>query len=95
MSEPTCASADGNDPPHGRDPFAPVEASSRFATPMAVLAFLLAGIALLSGLSPVFGPLGMAVGLVAHVKGSTLGMPSAVVSGIATVAGMAIVLYLR
>ena len=83
------------DPTTERDPFAPVEVSPRFATPLAVVAFLLAIAALVLRLEVVTGPLGMAVGLIAHLKGSRLGIPAAVASGVAMIAGMAISMYLR
>jgi hypothetical protein len=77
------------------DPFAPVEASPRLATPLAVVALALAVVAALSGLEVVAGPLGMAVGLIAHVKGSRLGMPAAVAAGIAMIVGMSVTNWLR
>jgi len=77
------------------DPFAPIEASPRFATPLAWLGFALSVPALLGGLAVIAGPLGMGCGLVAHVKGSRLGMPAAGVAAVAMIAGMAITLYLR
>lgn len=77
------------------DPFAPIEASPRFATPLAVIGFGLALAALVLRLEVVAGPLGMAVGLIAHVKGSRLGIPAAIASGVAMIAGMAISMYLR
>jgi hypothetical protein len=78
-----------------RDPFAPLDASPRFATPLAVLAFVCAIAALVTGLAPLFGPLGMAFGLVAHVKGSRLGLPAAVAAGVLMIVGMAVIQYLR
>jgi hypothetical protein len=78
-----------------RDPFAPLDASPRFATPLAVLAFACAVGALVTGLAPLLGPLGMALGLVAHVKGSRLGLPAAVAAGVLMIAGMALIQYLR
>jgi hypothetical protein len=81
--------------PEPADPFAPVEASPRFATPLAVAALLLAVVAALSGLEVVAGPLGMAVGLIAHVKGSRLGMPAAVAAGIGMIVGMSVTNWLR
>lgn len=77
------------------DPFAPIEASPRFATPLAVLGILLGLAAPVTGLAVILGPLGMAVGLVAHVKGSRLGMPAAIVAAIGMIVGMTITLYLR
>lgn len=78
-----------------RDPFAPLEASPRFATPLAVLALVLAVLCVVSYAEAVAGPLGMALGLIAHVKGSRLGMPAAVIAGVALVVGMAITFFLR
>jgi hypothetical protein len=78
-----------------RDPFAPVEASPRFATPLAVTALVLAVVAVAGRLEAIAGPLGMACGLVAHVKGSRLGMPAAVIAGVAMIVGMSLTLYLR
>jgi len=86
------AGAEGSDQ---RDPFAPVVASPRGAGLLVVLAALLALVAALGGASPFAGPLGMLVGLVAHVKGHRLGMPVTVVAGIAMIVGMTITLYLR
>jgi hypothetical protein len=77
-----------------RDPFAPLEASPRGATPLALLGFVAAALALVGGVAPVAGPVGMALGLVAHVKGSRLGMPAAIVSGIAMIAGFSIAFLL-
>lgn len=81
--------------PERPDPFAPVEASPRFATPLAFVAFALALLAAVSGLHVVAGPVGMAVGLVAHVKGSRLGMPAAFAAGIGMIIGMSITSLLR
>jgi len=78
-----------------RDPFAPIEASPRGATALIVAAGLLGLTAMLGGLSPVTGPLGMLVGLVAHVKGHRLGMPVTVAAGVMMILGMSITLYLR
>lgn len=78
-----------------RDPFAPIEASPRGATALVVAAGLLGLTAMLGGLSPVTGPLGMLVGLVAHVKGHRLGMPVTVAAGVMMILGMSITLYLR
>ncbi|MFP4235807.1 MAG: hypothetical protein ACLFUG_12885 [Nitriliruptoraceae bacterium] len=77
------------------DPFAPIEASPRFATPLAVLGLVLGLAAAFTGLAAILGPLGMAFGLVAHVKGSRLGMPAAVVAAIGMIVGMTVILYLR
>ena len=78
-----------------RDPFAPIEVSPRGATALVVVAGLLGLTAVLGGLSPVTGPLGMLVGLVAHVKGHRLGMPITVAAGLMMIVGMSITLYLR
>jgi hypothetical protein len=78
-----------------RDPFAPVVASPRGAGVLVAIAAVLALAALLGGLSPIAGPVGMLVGLVAHVKGHRLGMPLTVAAGIAMIVGMSFSLYLR
>jgi hypothetical protein len=80
---------------HAHDPFAPVEASPRGATLLAALGFVAAVSAVLTGLAPVAGPVGMGLGLVAHVKGSRLGMPAAVASGIGMILGFVISFFLR
>ena len=77
------------------DPFAPIEASPRFAAPIAVLGLVLAVVAAVTNLSVLAGPIGMGAGLVAHVKGSRLGMPAAVLAGIGMVVGMSVTMYLR
>lgn len=77
------------------DPFAPIEASPRFALPLAVVGLLLGLAAIVTGLAAIAGPLGMAFGLVAHVKGSRLGMPAAVFAALGMIIGMSITLYLR
>lgn len=78
-----------------RDPFAPIEASPRGAGLLVAVAALFGLTALFGGLSPVTGPLGMLVGLVAHVKGHRYGMPVTVTVGVMMIAGMSIALYLR
>lgn len=78
-----------------RDPFAPIDASPRFATPLAVAGFVLAVLAVALRIELIAGPLGMAAGLLAHVKGSRLGMPATIVAAVAMIAGMAITMYLR
>lgn len=83
------------DPAVDHDPFAPIQASPRGATLLAVLGFVAAALALVAGLAPVAGPVGMALGLVAHVKGSRLGMVAAGVAGVAMIAGFALASYLR
>ncbi len=82
-------------PPDERDPFAPIEASPRFATPLAVAAMVLGVLAAVTGLAIVVGATGMVLGLVAHVKGSRLGLPATAVAAVGMIAGMAIVMYLR
>jgi hypothetical protein len=86
---------DAGDAAAERDPFAPIEASPRGALALVVLAAALSVAAVVTGLAALAGPLGMLAALVAHVKGHRAGMPMAVVAGLATVAGMTIVLYLR
>jgi CBS-domain-containing membrane protein len=81
--------------PDRPDPFAPVDASPRFATAFAVAGFALALVAIVSRLEVLAGPLGMAAGLVAHVKGSRLGMPAAIVAGVAMIVGMSVAFWLR
>jgi hypothetical protein len=78
-----------------RDPFAPIEASPRGAGLLVAIAALFGLAAMLGGLSPVTGPVGMLVGLVAHVKGHRWGMPVTVAVGLMMIAGMSITLYLR
>lgn len=78
-----------------RDPFAPIEASPRGAGALVVIAALFGLTAMLGGLAPVTGPLGMLVGLVAHVKGHRYGMPVTVAVGLMMIVGMTITLYLR
>lgn len=77
------------------DPFAPVEASPRGAGLLVAVAALLGFAALVGGLAPVAGPLGMIAGLIAHLKGHRLGMPVTVAVGLLMIAGMTISLYLR
>jgi hypothetical protein len=78
-----------------RDPFAPIEASPRGAGVLVIIAAAMGVTAMLGGLSPVTGPIGMLVGLVAHVKGHRYGMPVTVAVGIMMIVGMSITLYLR
>jgi len=91
----TSSGSSADDATPERDPFAPVAASPRFATPLAAVGFVLAAAAFFLRLEAIAGPLGMAVGLIAHVKGSRWGIPAAVASGIAMIAGMTVTLYLR
>ena len=78
-----------------RDPFAPIETSPRGAGLLVAVAGLFGLTALFGGLSPITGPLGMLVGLVAHVKGHRYGMPVTVAAGVMMIVGMSITLYLR
>lgn len=78
-----------------RDPFAPIQASPRFATPLAVVAILLAIASVVLRIEAIAGPIGMAVGLIAHVKGSRLGLPAAILAGVGMIVGMSLTLYLR
>jgi hypothetical protein len=78
-----------------RDPFAPIEASPRGAGLLVGIAAAFGLTAMLGGLSPVTGPIGMLVGLVAHVKGHRWGMPVTVAVGLMMIVGMTITLYLR
>lgn len=83
------------DPSTERDPFAPLDASPRFATPLAVVAILLGIAAVFLRVEAIAGPVGMAVGLIAHVKGSRLGLPAAILAGVGMIVGMSLTLYLR
>lgn len=76
------------------DPFAAIEASPRFAHPLAALAVVL-GVVAGFNLFIVAGPVGMAVGLVSHVKGSRFGMPATVFAAVGMIVGMALTFYLR
>jgi hypothetical protein len=78
-----------------RDPFAPIDASPRGAGALVAIAAVFGLAAMLGGLSPVTGPIGMLVGLVAHVKGHRWGMPVTVAVGLMMIVGMTITLYLR
>jgi hypothetical protein len=91
------SSADAGSAEHAsvRDPFAPLEASPRGAGVLVAIAAGFGLAAMLGGLSPVTGPIGMLVGLVAHVKGHRLGMPVTVAVGLMMIAGMTVTLYLR
>ena len=85
----------GSEGAQERDPFAPIEASPRFATPLALLAAALGVAAAITGLAAVFGPVGMGLGLIAHVQGSRLGMPATILAGVGMIVGFSIILYLR
>lgn len=78
-----------------RDPFAPINASPRFSGTLAALSFVLAVATVFSGLVAVVGPVGMAVGLIAHVKGSRFGLPATIACAVAMVVGMALTMYMR
>lgn len=78
-----------------RDPFTVPQASPRFANPLAAIGFAVALLTLVTGLSPLTGPIGMGIGLVAHLKGSRWGIPAAFASGAAMIAAMAFSMYLR
>jgi hypothetical protein len=80
---------DTTDHEHERDPFDTPEASPAFRRPLAVAGFVLGLVALV--LVPiVVGPLGMACGLVSHLKGDRLGFPAAVAAGVGMIVGMAL-----
>jgi hypothetical protein len=74
------------------DPYQVPAASPRGRRALTVLAFVLAVLAIFQ-LPIVIGPLGMAVGLVAHVKGDRLGFVAAMVAGATTVIGMALLFF--
>jgi hypothetical protein len=61
---------------------------TRYSTAWAVLGFACAAAALVI-VPLVTGAVGMAAGSIAHLKGSRLGMPAAIASGIGLIAGMA------
>jgi hypothetical protein len=81
--------------PPARDPFAPLEASPRGATAAAIAALVAAVAAVVTGLAPFAGPIGMGLGLVAHVKGSRLGMPATILSGVGMIVGFVVAFLLR
>ncbi len=87
--------AQAGDVDGARDPFVDPAPSPRLATPLAVVAFGLAFATLLTGLGVVLGPVGMATGLIAHLKGSRLGIPASFASGGAMIAAMAFAMYMR
>ena len=89
------ADAHGADGAQVRDPFAPIDASPAGAGLLVVLAALSGLAAMLGGLSPVTGPLGMILGLIAHVKGHRYGMSVTVAAGLMMIVGMTFTLYLR
>lgn len=77
------------------DPFAPIEASPRGRGVLVVLALVAAVAAAITGLAPIAGPVGMALGLLAHVKGSRLGVPVAVLAGTGMILGFTVIFLLR
>ena len=82
--------------PEDRDPFAPITTSPQNTHLIAKIALILGILTAISGgVAMLWGPLGMAVGLIGHVKGSRLGMPAAIVAAIGTVIGMSLHFLLR
>ncbi len=79
----------------GPDPYRDLDASPRFATPLAVTAIALGVVSVFGLTAPVTGPVGMGCGVVAHVKGSRLGMPAAGIAAVGMIVGMAVLMYLR
>lgn len=79
----------------GRDPFAAIDASPRGRGALIVLALAAAVAAAITGLAPIAGPVGMALGLVAHVKGSRFGIPAAVLAGVGMILGFTVTFLLR
>lgn len=77
------------------DPFAPIDASPKFATGYAVIAAVLGVVSIVGLAAPFAGPVGMVFGLVSHVKGSRYGMPAAIFAGVAMIIGMSLALYLK
>jgi hypothetical protein len=70
--------------------------SPRGATALTVAAWVLAVAALLpSGLSFVIGPVGMACGLIANLKGQRAGFIAASAAALATVIGLSLQSFLR
>lgn len=84
-----------SDTADAHDPFAPVEASPRGATGLVVVAVVAAVLAAIGGVAPIAGPVGMASGLIAHVKRHRLGFPAACLAGVAMVVGFTITFWLR
>ena len=75
--------------PQGPDPFATPELSPRGARVLTVVGGLLAVVALFQ-LAIVTGPLGMAAGLLGHLKGDRWGFKVAVAAGITTLVGLSL-----
>lgn len=95
MTEPDVATGPSAGSPDGRDPFAPLEAPPRGRHVLAVLALVAAVLAAIGGIAPLAGPVGMILGLVAHVKGSRLGLPAAFLAGIGMIFGFSVMFLLR
>lgn len=75
-----------------RDPFATPDIPPTARRPLAILAFLCAAAA---PWTIITGVVGMVLGTLSHAKGDPLGMPAAVVSGITTIIGMALLFFVR
>ncbi len=72
------------------------EVTPRGSLVLTVLAWVLAVAALLpTGLSLVLGPLGMACGLIAHLKGRRAGFAAAVTAAVTTVIGLSLQSFLE
>jgi len=74
-----------------RDPFADPELSPRGARALSVIGAVLAVVALFQ-VSILFGPVAMAAGLIAHLKGDRWGFKVAILAGVTTIIGMSIAL---
>lgn len=82
---------------HGVDPLdeAP-DVGPRGSLALTIAAWVLAAAAVLpTGLSFLFGPLGMACGLLAHLKGRRAGFVATSVAAVATVIGLSLQFFLR
>lgn len=95
MTEPDVATDLGAETPDGRDPFAPIDAPPRGRHLLAVLAVVAAVLAAIGGAAPLAGPIGMVLGLIAHVKGSRLGLPAAFLAGAGMIFGFSVMFFLR
>lgn len=95
MTEPDLARPGPDLVGSGRDPFAAIEASPRGRGVLVVLALVSAVAAAITGLAPLAGPIGMALGLIAHVKGSRFGVPVAVLAGVGMILGFTVTFLLR
>ena len=68
----------------------------RGSLPLTVVAWVLAVVAVVpTGLSLVLGPLGMACGLVAHLKGRRAGFAAAATAAVTTVVGLSLQSFLE